>query len=101
MGHDYFEGFYYHLLLLILELKSKSKQIKKGNCWKIILKKLSTRKKIGIVLLVVQVVAIMWGIISGNLDFRNIGTLLGFCLPGIIGLVLLIVKDKHTQNGNN
>ncbi len=69
------------------------------------MKKLSKSKKIGIILLVLQVLGIVAGIPSGTtlnvFAGGNYGTLVGFCLPGIIGLVLLIVKDKKAQNGDN
>ena len=55
-------------------------------------------KKAGIILIVLQVFALVGGIVGGSLsipaNFYGVGELLGFCLPGIIGIVLLIKGKK-------
>jgi len=60
-------------------------------------------KTVGIILLCVQAMAFLGGIANGSVNDmftqggRGIGQLLGFCLPGIIGTILIIKakKKKH------
>ena len=62
-------------------------------------------KKIGIVLVVIEIIGIIGGFINGSLinmitNVRNatdICELIGFLLPGIIGLILLL-KAKKIDN---
>ena len=58
-------------------------------------------KKAGIILIVLQVVALFGGFVGGSIsmpsDFYGVGEFLGFCLPGIIGIVLLIKSKKKEK----
>ena len=61
-------------------------------------------KKIGIVLLCLQVLSLLGGIANGSIlgmlalgGTRGIGNLIGFFIPGILG-VLLIIKSKKNTN---
>lgn len=62
-------------------------------------------KKVGIVLIVLQVFAALGGIASGNAPFLNIGgaadifKLLGYFAPGIIGVVLIVKAGKKEKTG--
>lgn len=58
-------------------------------------------KKAGIILLVLQVVAMLGGLVNGNLarmfsfsSATGVFELLGFFLPAIIGVILLIKAKK-------
>ena len=58
-------------------------------------------KKAGIVLLVVQVLALLGGAASGQLADRfaisggyDVGRVVGFFLPAIIGIVLLVLSGR-------
>jgi len=62
------------------------------------------KKKIGIILLVVQVIAILGGMTNGSVEtmlaadsITEGAELLGFCLPGIIGIILLIRGKKKPE----
>lgn len=60
-------------------------------------------KKAGIVLVVVDVLALLMACVQGTLNFSGapIGTaiaeLVGFLLPGIIGVVLLVKANKKQK----
>ena len=62
-------------------------------------------KKIGIVLIVIEIIAIFGGIVNGSIinmftnmqNVTDICEILGFLIPGIIGLILLL-KAKKTDN---
>nr|WP_177297972.1 zinc ribbon domain-containing protein [uncultured Blautia sp.] len=62
-------------------------------------------KKVGIVLIVLQVFAALGGIASGNAPFLNIGgaadifKLLGYFAPGIIGVILTVKAGKKEKTG--
>ncbi|MBE6784929.1 MAG: hypothetical protein E7538_01665 [Ruminococcaceae bacterium] len=61
-------------------------------------------KKAGIILIVLQVIALVGGIAGGSLSLTpnalGIAELLGFCLPGIIGVILLIKAKKNNKEKN-
>lgn len=62
-------------------------------------------KKAGIVLIVLQVLAVLGGTASGNAPFLNIGgaadifKLLGYFAPGIIGVILMIRAGRKEKSG--
>lgn len=58
-------------------------------------------KILGIILIVLQVVAIAGGIAGGQLGFvlSNPGRIIGFFLPAIIGIVLIRKANAKKENG--
>lgn len=65
--------------------------------------KKSTRKKVGIVLICLQVLALIGGISSGTFFAMLLSgpagffELIGYCLPGIIGAILIYKADKNEK----
>lgn len=57
-------------------------------------------KKIGIILIILQLVSFIVPILRGDNIFANgLANLLGRCALGIVGVVLLIVANKRNKNG--
>ena len=62
--------------------------------------KKETLKIVGIILIVLQVLAVFGKVVGGNMsmflitDLRSIFSLIGFFICGIIGVVLLVVSKK-------
>lgn len=62
-------------------------------------------KKAGVVLIIIQAVAVLSGIISGSFinmlksctNTMGIITLIGFLLPGIIGIILFVKGNKKSK----
>lgn len=55
------------------------------------------RKKIAIVLFVIQAVGLFGGFINGEIFDQNLFEWIGFLLPCIIGLCLWFGKDKENK----
>lgn len=64
---------------------------------------MSKMKIIGIILLCLQAFAIFGGIVNGSIigmftsGFMGIFELIGFCLPAIIGLILIVKANKKAK----
>lgn len=58
---------------------------------------MSAKKKWAIALFVVQAIAVLGGIIGGSFEEMGIFWLIGYFLPAIIGIILLI-SDKKDKN---
>ena len=58
---------------------------------------MSVKKKWAIALFVVQAIGVIGGIIGGTFEEIGIFWLIGYFLPAIIGIILLIL-DKKSKN---
>ena len=58
---------------------------------------MSAKKKWAIALFVVQAIGVIGGIIGGTFEEIGIFWLIGYFLPAIIGIILLI-SDKKSKN---
>lgn len=58
---------------------------------------MSAKKKWAIALFVVQAIGVIGGIIGGTFEEIGIFWLIGYFLPAIIGIILLI-SDKRSKN---
>lgn len=60
-------------------------------------------KKVGIILICIQAVALLGGIANGSLSnmlssgFTGLLELIGFCLPAIIGIILIVKANKKSK----
>lgn len=70
-------------------------------------KKNNTKKKVGIVLVCLQILVLIGGISSGTVLVMLVSgpagffELIGYCLPGIIGVVLIYKANKKIKNQND
>lgn len=62
------------------------------------MKKVEMKIALGWILIVLQVLAIIGGILSDSLTFQSIFGIVGYSLPGIIGLILLIIGYRQKNN---
>ena len=54
-------------------------------------------KKAGIILLCLQALAVFGGIVNGSLMSMGIVELVGFCIPSVIGIILLVKAKKKSK----
>lgn len=58
---------------------------------------MSGKKKVGIVLIIIQVLGIIGAVYGGSTSFDNLFAFLGFCIPGIIGIYMVAKEDSKSQ----
>lgn len=58
---------------------------------------MNTKRKIAIVLWIIQAIALFGGFVNEEIFEQNIFGLIGFCFPGLIGVVLWFSKNKQKR----
>ena len=61
---------------------------------------MSKKKKIGVVLIVLQMLGFIGQLSNNVVPFDNIFSLIGFCIPGIIGIYLIINDNDKSDKLN-
>lgn len=65
---------------------------------------MSKKKKIGVVLIVLQMLGFIGQLSNNTVPFDSLFSLIGFCIPGILGIYLIVSdndKPDKTNKKNN